>query len=252
LVNQNKTIDSVQAGAIALSAQGKTTEASARSLKREQDLPAVFKHMVARGPVVPVIVIKDIEQAIPLAEALLEAGLTVLEITLRTACALDAVSSLRKRFPELYIGAGTLRQISQVSAVVDAGAQFAVSPGYDPELGETCRKHGLDLLPGIASASELMQANRDGFYFVKLFPAEAIGGIRLIQSFASPFAETMFCPTGGIDVSKARDYLSLSNVACVGGSWMIPATALAAGDWLLIRDLASQAQALERAFTAQL
>lgn len=207
--------------------------------------------MVARGPVVPVIVIKDIEQAIPLAEALAEAGLTVLEITLRTACALDAISSLRTRFPELLIGAGTLRQISQVSAVVDAGAQFAVSPGYDPDLGETCRKHSLDLLPGIASASELMRANRDGFYFVKLFPAEAIGGMRLIQSLASPFAETIFCPTGGIDVSKAKDYLAMSNVACIGGSWMIPATALAAGDWLLIRDLASQAQALERAFTAQ-
>jgi 2-dehydro-3-deoxyphosphogluconate aldolase/(4S)-4-hydroxy-2-oxoglutarate aldolase len=185
--------------------------------------------MVARGPVVPVIVIKDIEQAIPLAEALAEAGLTVLEITLRTACALDAISSLRTRFPELLIGAGTLRQISQVSAVVDAGAQFAVSPGYDPEL---------------------MRANRDGFYFVKLFPAEAIGGMRLIQSLASPFAETIFCPTGGIDVSKAKDYLAMSNVACIGGSWMIPATALAKEDWLLIRDLASQAQALERAFTA--
>ena len=120
----------MQAGAIALSAQGKTTEASARSLKREQDLPAVFKHMVARGPVVPVMVIKDMDQAIPLAEALLEAGLTVLEITLRTACALDVICSLRKRFPELFIGAGTLRQISQVSAVVDAGAQFEIGRAH--------------------------------------------------------------------------------------------------------------------------
>jgi 2-dehydro-3-deoxyphosphogluconate aldolase/(4S)-4-hydroxy-2-oxoglutarate aldolase len=211
---------------------------------------AVFKEMVSRGPVVPVIVIEDIDQAIPVAEALAEAGLTVLEITLRTACALNAISSLRKRFPDLLIGAGTLRQCSQVSAVVDVGAQFAVSPGYDPELGDTCRKHGLDLLPGVASASELMQANRDGFYFVKLFPAEAIGGMRLIHSLASPFAETIFCPTGGIDVSKAKDYLALSNVACVGGSWMLPASAVAKGDWITIRDLARQAQALERAFNA--
>jgi 2-dehydro-3-deoxyphosphogluconate aldolase/(4S)-4-hydroxy-2-oxoglutarate aldolase len=218
--------------------------------KNSLALPAVFKAMLARGPVVPVLVIKDINQAMPLAQALCEGGLGVLEITMRSACALDAISCLRHRFPDLLIGAGTLRLVEQVNQVVNAGAQFAVSPGYDPALGTACREQGLDLLPGVATAGELMQANRDGFYFVKLFPAEAIGGRALVQSLASPFAETLFCPTGGIDAVKATGYLGLGNVACVGGSWMVPATALAQSDWTAIRDLATQAQSLARAYAA--
>lgn len=217
-------------------------------IKHGSALPAVFKAMLSRGPVVPVIVIKDINQALPLAQALCEAGLGVLEITMRSECALDAISALRHRFPDLLIGAGTLRLVEQVRQVVNAGAQFAVSPGYDQALGAACREQGLDLLPGVATAGELMQANRDGFYFVKLFPAEAIGGQALVQSLASPFSETLFCPTGGIDAAKAVGYLGLSHVACVGGSWMIPATSLANSDWTVIRNLARQAQSLARAF----
>ena len=210
------------------------------------EIAEVLRQVIRSGPVVPVIVIHDLAKALPLAQALHEAGLRVLEITLRTPCAWEAIEMLRKNFPDMFIGAGTLRHPDQVRRVIHAGAQFAVSPGYGSVLAEVCNREGLALLPGIASAGELMQANRDGFYFVKLFPAEAIGGQKLIQSLASPFAETMFCPTGGINAVKAADYLALANVACVGGSWMLPADAIEAGDWARIRALASAAQSLTR------
>lgn len=218
------------------------------STTKDLEIAPVFRQVLKRGPVIPVIVMTDRSRALPIGEALSKAGLGVLEITLRTNCALQAIEDLRQHFPELIIGAGTLRKAYQVRQVIDAGAQFAVSPGYEQGLGDLCQREGLALLPGVATASELMQANRDGFYFVKLFPAEAIGGLKLLQSLASPFAETIFCPTGGIDAARARDYLALGNVASVGGSWMLPANAMENADWATIRDLACQAQSLPRFF----
>ncbi|MEQ1668490.1 MAG: bifunctional 4-hydroxy-2-oxoglutarate aldolase/2-dehydro-3-deoxy-phosphogluconate aldolase [Sulfuriferula sp.] len=196
------------------------------------------------GPVIPVIVINRLEDAVPMAEALLEGGIKVLEVTLRTPCALSAMALIAKAVPEAILGAGTVRNVADARAAKDAGCTFAVSPGYTSQLGLACREMSLPLLPGVATGSEIMMANADGYYFLKLFPAVAVGGINLLKGFAGPFGDVKFCPTGGITVDSAPQFLALPNVAVCGGTWLTPADAVAAGNWAKITQLAREASAI--------
>ncbi|WP_310463749.1 bifunctional 4-hydroxy-2-oxoglutarate aldolase/2-dehydro-3-deoxy-phosphogluconate aldolase [Sphaerotilus sp.] len=200
--------------------------------------------LAACGPVIPVIVIDRVEDAVPLARALVAGGVRVLEVTLRTPAALDCIRAMVAAVPEAIVGAGTVRSIADAQAAKDAGCQFAVSPGYTSEIGRACLNIGLPLLPGVSTASEVMMANADGYRFLKLFPATAVGGINLLKAFASPFHDVVFCPTGGITLATAPQFLALPNVKVCGGSWLTPADAVQAGDWARITQLAAEAQAL--------
>ncbi len=196
------------------------------------------------GPVIPVIVIHRLEDAVPMAEALVLGGVNVLEVTLRTPVALKAIEAIAHAVPEALVGAGTLRNEADVKAARDAGCQFGVSPGYTDAIGIACHAHGLPLLPGVSTASEVMQANAAGYNFLKLFPAVAVGGIQLLKALGGPFPDVMFCPTGGISVETAPQFLALPNVKVCGGSWLTPQDAVDAGDWARITKLAAAAQAL--------
>ena len=200
--------------------------------------------LAGHGPVIPVIVIDRVEDAAPLARALGAGGVKVLEVTLRTPAALDCIKAMIAEVPEAIVGAGTVRSIADAQAAKDAGCQFAVSPGYTPEIGRACLDIGLPLLPGVSTASEVMMANADGYRFLKLFPATAVGGVNLLKAFASPFHDVVFCPTGGITLETAPQFLSLPNVKVCGGSWLTPADAVKTGDWARITRLAAEAQAL--------
>jgi 2-dehydro-3-deoxyphosphogluconate aldolase/(4S)-4-hydroxy-2-oxoglutarate aldolase len=156
--------------------------------------------LAKEGPVIPVIVINKVEDAVPMAEALLAGGIRVLEVTLRSSCALQAMEQIAKHVPDAIMGSGTVRNLKDAQASLDAGCKFAVSPGYTSELGQFSRKIGLPLLPGISTGSEIMMANADDYFFLKLFPAVAVGGINLLKGFAGPFADVKFCPTGGVTV----------------------------------------------------
>ena len=208
--------------------------------QRAQRVDAVL----ARAPVVPVLSIDRLEDAVPLARALVGAGLPVLEVTLRTAVALEAIRCIRDALPEACVGAGTVLTAADLTAVEAAGAAFAISPGATDTLYAAADSAGIPLLPGIATASDLMRGLERGYRRFKFFPAESSGGIAALRAFAGPFAQARFCPTGGIDADKAPAYLQLLNVIAVGGSWMVPADALAAGDWDRIAVLASRAAAL--------
>ncbi|PJI99021.1 2-keto-3-deoxy-phosphogluconate aldolase [Acidovorax sp. 69] len=203
--------------------------------------------IASHGPVIPVIVIDRVEDALPLAEALLAGGVKVLEVTLRTAAGLPAIEAIARKLPEAVVGVGTVLNADDARRASEAGARFAVSPGYTSEVGSACKGLGLPLLPGVATSSEIMAALADGFSFLKLFPAEAVGGIPLLKSWASPFGQVSFCPTGGITNTTAPNYLALPNVRCVGGSWLTPADAVRAGDWARITQLALATQALRAA-----
>lgn len=200
--------------------------------------------LAACGPVIPVIVIDRVEDAVPLARALVAGGVRVLEVTLRTPAALDCIRAMVAAVPEAIVGAGTVRSIADAQAAKDAGCQFAVSPGYTSEIGRACLDIGLPLLPGVSTASEVMMANADGYRFLKLFPATAVGGLNLLKAFASPFHDVVFCPTGGITLETAPQFLALPNVKVCGGSWLTPADAVKSGDWARITRLAVEAQAL--------
>lgn len=200
--------------------------------------------LAGHGPVIPVIVIDRVEDAVPLARALVAGGVKVLEVTLRTPAALDCIKAMIAEVPEAIVGAGTVRSIADAQAAKDAGCQFAVSPGYTPEIGRACLEIGLPLLPGVSTASEVMMASADGYRFLKLFPATAVGGVNLLKAFASPFHDVVFCPTGGITLETAPQFLSLPNVKVCGGSWLTPADAVKTGDWARITRLAAEAQAL--------
>jgi len=195
------------------------------------------------GPVIPVIVIDRIEDAVPMAEALVAGGVRVLEVTLRTPAGLPAIAAMSK-VPGAVVGAGTVRTAADAQAAKDAGAVFAVSPGYTPELGRACREIGLPLLPGVATAGEVMAAQADGLNFLKFFPATAAGGIPMLKALGGPFPDVVFCPTGGLTVETAPQFLALPNVKVCGGSWLTPADAVKAGDWGRITALAKAAQAL--------
>jgi 2-dehydro-3-deoxyphosphogluconate aldolase/(4S)-4-hydroxy-2-oxoglutarate aldolase len=200
--------------------------------------------LAALDPVIPVIVLQRIEQAVPMARALVAGGVRVLEITLRTPVALDCMRAIAREVPEAIVGAGTLRSAADVRAARDAGCQFGVSPGYTPAIGAACREAAMPLLPGVATASEVMAANADGLSFLKFFPATAAGGIPMLKALAGPFPDVVFCPTGGITVETAPQFLALPNVKVCGGSWLTPADALERGDWSRITQLARDAKAL--------
>ncbi|QNP39580.1 bifunctional 4-hydroxy-2-oxoglutarate aldolase/2-dehydro-3-deoxy-phosphogluconate aldolase [Lysobacter solisilvae (ex Woo and Kim 2020)] len=200
--------------------------------------------VLLRAPVVPVLSIARLEDAVPLARALVDGGLPVLEVTLRTEAAIGAIRAIREQVPDASVGAGTVLTARDLSAVEAAGASFAISPGATDALYAAASDARIPLLPGIATASELMHGLELGYQRFKFFPAESSGGIGALKSFAGPFAQAKFCPTGGIDAARAPAYLSLSNVITVGGSWMVPADALAAGDWQRIANLARAAAAL--------
>lgn len=196
------------------------------------------------GPVIPVIVIRHVEDAVPMAEAFLKGGIKVLEVTLRTPVALQCMEAIAKALPEAILGAGTVRSVADAKAAKDVGCTFAVSPGYTSEIGKACQEIGLPLLPGVSTGSEVMMANADGYYFLKLFPAVAVGGVNLLKGFAGPFGDVKFCPTGGVTVDNAREFLGLPNVPVCGGTWLTPADALAAKQWHRITQLAQEAKSL--------
>jgi 2-dehydro-3-deoxyphosphogluconate aldolase/(4S)-4-hydroxy-2-oxoglutarate aldolase len=200
--------------------------------------------LAAHGPVIPVIVLHRVQDAVPLARALLAGGVKVLEVTLRTPVALRCIEAIAAAEPEALVGAGTVRSVADARDALAAGARFAVSPGYTPEVGQACADLQLPLLPGVATASELMQAQAGGHHFVKFFPATAAGGIPMLKALAGPFPDVAFCPTGGITPQTAPQFLALPQVPVCGGSWLTPADAVERGDWALITQLAREAAAL--------
>lgn len=202
--------------------------------------------LASHGPVIPVIVIDRLEDAVPLARALVAGGVKVLEVTLRTPVALAAIEAMAREVPEAIVGAGTIRSAADARAARQAGALFGVSPGYTGDVGAACRDVGLPLLPGVATASEVMAAQADGLSFLKFFPATAAGGLPMLKALAGPFTDVMFCPTGGITLQSAPEFLALPNVKVCGGSWLTPADAVKAGDWGRITRLAKEAAALPR------
>jgi 2-dehydro-3-deoxyphosphogluconate aldolase/(4S)-4-hydroxy-2-oxoglutarate aldolase len=196
------------------------------------------------APVIPVIVLHDVGHAVPLARALVAGGIRMLEVTLRTPAALACIEAIARDVPDAVIGAGTVRSAADAQAASMAGARFAVSPGYTHAVGAACHDLGLALLPGVATGSEIMAAQEDGFAQLKFFPALQAGGLAMLKAWGGPFGDVVFCPTGGIQAGNAAEFLALPNVACVGGSWLTPADAVAAGDWARITALAREAAAL--------
>ena len=193
------------------------------------------------APVIPVIVLNDVAHAVPMARALVAGGIRMLEVTLRTPQALACMEAIAKEVPDAVVGAGTVRSAADAKAAANAGAKFAVSPGYTSAVGQACRDQGLSLLPGVATGSEIMMAQEDGYTELKFFPAMQAGGPAMLKAWGGPFFDVRFCPTGGVTPQNASEFLSLSNVACVGGSWLVPADALAKGDWTRIEQLAREA-----------
>ena len=201
-------------------------------------------HVMQDAPVIPVIVLHDVAHAVPMARALVAGGIRMLEVTLRTPQALACMEAIAREVPEAVLGAGTVRSQADAQAAINAGARFAVSPGYTSALGQACRALGLPLLPGVATGSDIMQAQADGYQQLKFFPALQGGGLAMLKAWSGPFFDVDFCPTGGLTPENAPQFLALPNVRCVGGSWLVPADALAAGDWARITTLAAQAQGL--------
>ena len=203
--------------------------------------------ILKRGPVMPVMVIQSVDEALQVTRALLDGGINTFEITLRTPAALDGLRELVRAFPQALIGVGTVRNAAQLDAALQAGACFAVSPGLPAALLPALAANKTPFLPGVATPTEAMNAFDAGFAAQKLFPAEAVGGVPLLKSLHSPLPDIMFCPTGGIHAANAASYLALPNVACVGGSWLAPADLVQAGDWQGITTLAATAVAQARA-----
>lgn len=204
---------------------------------------AALKQTLSLAPVIPVIILDDVDAAQSMAEALVAGGLPVLEVTLRTPNALKVMAEMAK-VDGAIVGSGTVRNAEHMRQSVDAGCQFMVSPGASPKLLDAAEDISIPLLPGIATATEAMSAAERGYSYLKFFPAEAMGGAPVLRSLASPLPDLIFCPTGGINPEKAKVYLSLPNVICVGGSWVTPGDAVAAGDFDKIEKLARDAAAL--------
>ncbi|TCI04084.1 bifunctional 4-hydroxy-2-oxoglutarate aldolase/2-dehydro-3-deoxy-phosphogluconate aldolase [Corallincola luteus] len=196
-------------------------------------------------PVLPVMVIKRLADAVPLATALAKGGIDVFEVTLRTACALDAIKAIKQDVPDALVGAGTVCSAEQLLQVQAAGADFAVSPGLTDQLAEAAVANNFILIPGVSTPSEVMRAQQYGFNLLKFFPAAQAGGVGMLKAFAGPFGNLKFCPTGGISEANAADYLALDNVVCVGGSWVCPNAMVEAGDWQGITDLAKATSQLD-------
>jgi 2-dehydro-3-deoxyphosphogluconate aldolase/(4S)-4-hydroxy-2-oxoglutarate aldolase len=207
-----------------------------------------IREIVTVAPVMPVITIADLEQAVPLARALLAGGLRVLEITLRTPIAMGCIAAIRNAVPDIIVGVGTLTRPVDFAAADRAGAQFGVTPGLTSELAAAARGARFPLLPGVMTPTEVIAARSAGFSVLKLFPAYQAGGVGMLRALAAPFPDVVFCPTGGITQSTARDYLALPNVVSVGGSWLAPVAMIEAADWQGIEALAREAAALKRSF----
>ena len=200
--------------------------------------------VMADAAVIPVIVLSDVAHAVPLARALVAGGIRMLEVTLRTPVALACIELIARDVPQAIVGAGTVRSASDAQAAAMAGARFAVSPGYTHAVGRACHDLELPLLPGVATGSEIMAAQEDGYTALKFFPALQAGGLAMLKAWQGPFGDVRFCPTGGINLENAREFLALSNVVCVGGSWLTPVDAVARGDWGRVTQLAAQAAGL--------
>jgi len=196
------------------------------------------------SPVIPVIAIDDLAHAVPLAKALVAGGIRVLEVTLRTVHGLPAIRAMAEQVPGAIVGVGTLTQSEEFAAARDAGAVFGVSPGLTPALIAAAKSSGLPLLPGVMTPSEVMAAREAGFRQLKLFPAVPAGGIGMLNAIAGPLPDVTFCPTGGISIDTAAQFLACKNVACVGGSWLTPKAVMQAGDWAYITALATEASRL--------
>ena len=196
------------------------------------------------GPVIPVIVIDDLAHAVPLARALVAGGVRVLEVTLRTRVALDAIRAISREVDDAIVGVGTISRAEHFQQAVDAGARFGVSPGLTNELIDAAQVNKLPLLPGVMTPSDVIAARAAGFFALKLFPAQQAGGIGMLKALSGPFPDVTFCPTGGVTAASAPSYLALSNVGCVGGSWLTPQTAINAGEWGKISALARDASRL--------
>ncbi|MGV9254397.1 bifunctional 4-hydroxy-2-oxoglutarate aldolase/2-dehydro-3-deoxy-phosphogluconate aldolase [Streptomyces sp. NPDC003697] len=208
--------------------------------------PAPVLSVLDLAPVVPVVVLDDAADAVPLARALVAGGLPAVEVTLRTPAALDAIRAIAGAVPDAVVGAGTVLDPAQVTACAAAGARFLVSPGWTDRLLAAMRASGMPFLPGVSTASEVVALLERGVCEMKFFPARAAGGTAYLKSLAGPLPRARFCPTGGIGPEDAPEYLALPNVGCVGGTWMVPPDAVAAGDWERIESLAREAAALGR------
>lgn len=195
----------------------------------------------AAFPVMPVMVIDDVEKAVPLAQALVKGGVRSLEITLRTPQALDAIKAISSEVKDAIVGVGTIVTPEQLFAAKEAGAVFAISPGFTPLLAEKAQEAGIGLIPGVSSASDIVSAVNCGLKTLKFFPAEQAGGVKMLKAFHGPFPDITFCPTGGISEDTFTNYLALPNVACVGGSWLAPKDAVANGEWDRITEIAARA-----------
>jgi 2-dehydro-3-deoxyphosphogluconate aldolase/(4S)-4-hydroxy-2-oxoglutarate aldolase len=206
--------------------------------------PASPASLLDLAPVVPVVVLQDVSEAVPLARALVAGGLAAIEVTLRTPVALDAIRAIAEEVPDAVVGAGTVITPEQVHDSVAAGARFLVSPGWTDVLLEAMRGSGVPFLPGVSTTSEVVALLERGVREMKFFPAEAAGGTAYLKSLSGPLPQARFCPTGGIGAGNAPEYLSLPNVGCVGGTWMLPADAVAARDWARVEKLAREASGL--------
>jgi 2-dehydro-3-deoxyphosphogluconate aldolase/(4S)-4-hydroxy-2-oxoglutarate aldolase len=211
-----------------------------------QTTPLTALQVMQDAPVIPVIVLNDIAHAVPLARAMLAGGIRMLEVTLRTPQALACIEAIAREVPEAVVGAGTVRSKVDAQAAANAGARFAVSPGYTSAVGQACRDVGLALLPGVATGGEIMAACEDGFTELKFFPAVQAGGVAMLKAWGGPFFDVMFCPTGGVTLQNAPDFLALNNVVCVGGSWLIPAQVAEQGDWTRVTRLAEETRHLRK------
>jgi 2-dehydro-3-deoxyphosphogluconate aldolase/(4S)-4-hydroxy-2-oxoglutarate aldolase len=205
-----------------------------------------LRRIMLRAPVIPVIVVQELKHAVPLAEALCAGGLNVLEVTLRTPVALEAIRAMRRAVPEAIVGVGTITRAEHFRQADEAGAQFGVSPGLTPELAKASAEVQWPWLPGVMTPGELLQARGLGFDLCKLFPAQQAGGIGMLKALNSVFPDVGFCPTGGVSRENAAEFLAQPNVLCVGGSWVAPAAHVASGDWQGIRALAADAAQLAR------
>ena len=208
--------------------------------------PLTALQVMQDSPVIPVIVLTDISQAVQMARALVAGGIRMLEVTLRTPQALACIEAIARDVPEAVVGAGTVRNAADAQASAMAGARFIVSPGYTTALGQACRDAGLPLLPGVATGSEIMMALGDGLAELKFFPAMQAGGPAMLKAWGGPFGDVRFCPTGGVTAANALDFLALPNVVCVGGSWLTPPDVLARGNWAQVTSRAFQASRLGR------
>ncbi|MFM9914093.1 MAG: bifunctional 4-hydroxy-2-oxoglutarate aldolase/2-dehydro-3-deoxy-phosphogluconate aldolase [Methylophilaceae bacterium] len=198
------------------------------------------------APVIPVIVLNDEAHAVPMAKALVAGGIRMLEVTMRTSAALACIRAIAREVPGAVVGAGTIRSAQDAEAAIAAGAKFMVSPGYTKAVGHACKEMRVALLPGVATSSEIMLAQEDGFQQLKFFPAMQAGGPALLKAWGGPFTDVQFCPTGGVSLENAPQLLSLSNVVCVGGSWLTPAALMQQGNWAEITRMANEACALPR------